>query len=148
MSTPSVPTVTPLHMGVLLTEVKDALIRDFHSRMHAAGFTDIRESHGCVFRHLPPEGLRLSDLADLAGLTKQSVGEHVGILEELGYVERAPDGRDGRVKIIRPTEKGRAAQTAARKAFLEVEASWADAIGEERVAGLRDALEAILELPS
>ena len=129
-----------------MTEVKEALIDDFHRRMHEAGFTDIRESHGCVFRHLPPEGLRLSDLADLARLTKQSVGEHVAVLEQLGYVERVPDDRDGRVKIIRPTRKGLASQKAARQAFLDVEASWADAIGEERVAAMRDALEAIREL--
>jgi DNA-binding MarR family transcriptional regulator len=148
MSSPS--TTTPFHVGVLLTEAKDALIADFHRRMHEAGYTDIRESHGCVFRHLPPEGLRLSDIAELARLTKQSVGEHVGVLEELGYVERVPDDRDGRVKIIRPTKKGLASQKAARQAFLDIEAGWAEQIGAERVAAMRDALEAIraLQVPS
>jgi DNA-binding MarR family transcriptional regulator len=148
MSSPS--TTLPLHIGVLLTDAKDALIAEFHRRMHEAGYTDIRESHGCVFRHLPPEGLRLSDIAELARLTKQSVGEHVAVLEELDYVERVPDEGDGRVKIIRPTKKGLAAQKAARKAFHDVEAHWAEVIGEERVADMRAALEAIhaLYLPS
>lgn len=149
MSSPSVTTPTA-HIGQLLVETKDALIDEFQSRMHEAGYTDIRESHGCVFRHLPPEGLRLSDIAELARLTKQSVGEHVVALEELGYVERVPDERDGRVKIIRPTEKGLASMVVARKAFADVEAAWGKAIGEERVAAMRDALEAIraLYLPS
>jgi DNA-binding MarR family transcriptional regulator len=148
MSSPS--TITPIHIGVLLTEVKDALIADFQRRMHEAGYTDIRESHGCVFRHLPPDGLRLSDIAELARITKQSVGEHVAVLESLGYVERVPDDRDGRVKIIRPTKKGLASQKAARKAFLDIEAKWAEEIGEERIAALRGALEAIraLHVPS
>jgi DNA-binding MarR family transcriptional regulator len=133
-------------MGQLLGDVKDALIDDLHERLHAAGFTDIRPAHGCVFRFIPPEGMRLSDLAAAARMTKQSVGEHVFELEQLDYIERVPDPADGRAKLIRPTKKGLASMQVARQAFAEIEAGWAQAVGERRVAELRSALEAVRAL--
>ncbi len=44
----------------------------------------MRPSHGCVFGNMRPHGVRLTDLAERARITKQSVGEIVADLEELG----------------------------------------------------------------
>ena len=63
------------------------------SRLNEAGHPAIRQGHGCVFRFIHEGGSRLTDLAESSGLTKQAVGEVVADLEELGYVERAPDPR-------------------------------------------------------
>ena len=75
-----------------------------------AGYTDIRPTHGCVFRFVHGDGMRLTELASLAGLTKQSVGEIVDDLVGLGYIERFPDPTDKRAKLIRLTAKGEDAQ--------------------------------------
>ncbi len=81
--------------------------------MEQAGYGDVRQAHGCVFGNIAEDGMRLTELSELAGMTKQGVGEAVSDLERLGYAERVADPSDGRAKIIRLTERGRAAQRAA-----------------------------------
>jgi DNA-binding MarR family transcriptional regulator len=112
-------------------------------RVEAAGYTDIRPGHGCVFGTIDPEGSRLTDLAHRANMTKQSVGEATSDLEQRGYVERVPDPNDGRAKIIRLTQRGREAHAIGRRLIDDLEREWAERYGEERVAALREALEEI-----
>jgi DNA-binding MarR family transcriptional regulator len=76
-------------------------------------------------------------------MTKQSVGEVVSDLEQRGYVERVPDPSDGRAKIIRLTDRGQEAMALGREIIEEIERDWAERYGAERVAALRDALEAV-----
>jgi DNA-binding MarR family transcriptional regulator len=116
---------------------------ELHRRYGVAGFGDIRPGHGCVFGNIDPEGTRLTDMAERARMTKQSVGEMVTDLERRGYLERVPDPTDGRVKIIRLTDGGREAQRVGRQLIDQVERDWAERYGEDRVAALRAALEAI-----
>jgi DNA-binding MarR family transcriptional regulator len=116
---------------------------ELSKRVEAAGFTDIRPSHGCVFGTIDPQGSRLTDLAQRANMTKQSVGEATNDLEQRGYVERVPDPVDGRAKIIRLTERGREAQATGRLLIADIEHEWEQRHGEGRVAELRDVLEAI-----
>jgi DNA-binding MarR family transcriptional regulator len=132
-----------LPMIRLLDVAFDEFSEELAKRIEAAGFTDIRPGHGCVFGTIEPQGSRLTELAQRANMTKQSVGEATSDLEERGYVERVPDPEDGRAKIIRLTERGREAQAIGRRLIDEVEREWADRYGEERVTALREALEAI-----
>jgi DNA-binding MarR family transcriptional regulator len=130
-----------------LIRLLDAALSNFSDelskRLAAAGFGDIRPGHGCVFGTIDPEGSRLTDLAERANMTKQSVGEATSNLELHGYLERVPDPDDGRAKIIRLTERGRDAQAVGRRLIDEIEREWAGRYGDERVAALRDALETI-----
>jgi DNA-binding MarR family transcriptional regulator len=112
-------------------------------RLATTAYGDIRPTHGCVFGHVDPGGSRLTDLADRANMTKQSVGEVVTDLEQLGYVQRDPDPSDGRAKIIRLTERGHEAQTFSWTLIDEIEREWAQRFGAERIAALREALEAV-----
>jgi DNA-binding MarR family transcriptional regulator len=121
----------------------DAFTEELNERLTQTPYNDIRITHGCVFGNIEPEGSRLTDLAERAHMTKQSVGEVATELEQKGYLERVPDPRDGRAKIIRLTERGREAQALGFGIINEIEADWADRFGAERVAALRDALEAI-----
>lgn len=127
----------------LLTVAKELMLADMRERLAAAGFGELRPTHGCVFRFVPSEGMRLTDLAARAEITKQTCGEIVNELESLGYVERLPDPADRRAKIIRLTERGAAAQAEARRLFAEIEAEWAARFGAERIAALRSLLEEI-----
>ena len=96
-----------------------------------------------MFGNIDAEGTRLTELAERARMTKQSVGEVTSDLEQRGYVERVPDPSDGRAKIIRLTERGRDAQALGIGLIDEIEQEWAERFGADRVAALRDALEAI-----
>ena len=123
----------------LLGTAVDGFSGELQRRLREAGLTDIRPGHGCVFGTVDPEGSRLTDLALRACMTKQSVAEATNDLEQLGYVERVPDPDDGRVKIIRLTERGREAQAMGRRLIDDIEREWAERYGEERIAALRDA---------
>jgi DNA-binding MarR family transcriptional regulator len=128
----------------LLTELKQAAIDELHRRLAEQGYPEIRDGHGCVFRFIESEGSRLTDLAERSGYTKQAVGEVVVDLEGLGYVERMPDPVDGRAKIIRLTERGREAFAAAMTIFADIERDWAERVGEERMATVREVLEELV----
>ncbi len=127
----------------LLGSAFDAFSDELERRLAETPYSDIRIAHGCVFGNIDPEGTRLTDLADRARMTKQSVGEVTSDLEQRGYLERVPDPSDGRAKIIRLTERGRDAQALGRELIDEIEQEWAERFGADRVAALREALKAI-----
>jgi DNA-binding MarR family transcriptional regulator len=120
-----------------------AFSEELTRRVADTRFSDIRITHGCVFGNIDPGGTRLTDLAERAFMTKQSVGEVVSDLEQRGYVERVPDPSDGRAKIIRLTDRGHEAMALGRAIIAEIEQEWAERYGAEKVAALRDALEAV-----
>lgn len=123
----------------------DAFAEELNRRLQATEFGDIRPGHGCVFGTIDVEnGSRLTELAERAVMTKQTVGEMVSDLEKRGYVERVADPSDGRAKIIRLTPRGRQAYLHGRRLIDEVERDWTERYGEERIAALRDALEAVV----
>jgi DNA-binding MarR family transcriptional regulator len=137
-----IPTGVPMIrlLGVAFDEFSEELSK----RVADAGYADIRPGHGCVFGNIDPQdGSRLTDLAERALMTKQSVGEVTSDLEQRGYVERVPDPADGRAKLIRLTPKGLEAFAIGRQLIDELEREWGERFGEERVAVLRDVLEAV-----
>ena len=127
----------------LLEIASETMFGDFHAELEAAGFGDIRPTHGCVFRFVRDEGMRLTAIAGAAGMTKQSVGEVVDDLVERGYVERFPDPADRRATLIRLTARGEEVQGIAYELFAGVEKRWAARYGPERFAQLRRLLEEI-----
>jgi DNA-binding MarR family transcriptional regulator len=130
-----------------MMEVKTAAVRKLFERLRDEGFSNVREGHGCVFGFIDTEnGSRLTDLAERAGLTKQAVGEAVAELEKFGYAERIPDRTDRRAKIIKLTPQGLEACLTGRRLFADIEREWAEQLGEELVASLREAAERIAAL--
>lgn len=85
---------------------------------------------------LPPNGLRLTDLAEGAQVTVQSMGELIDLLERAGYVERISDSADRRAKRIRYTDRGRTAHERGREIMLELQQLWAQRIGAVRFESL------------
>jgi DNA-binding MarR family transcriptional regulator len=127
----------------LLDIALEALLAEFREELVASGYEDIRPTHGCVFRFVREDGMRLTELATLAGITKQSAGELVDDLVELDYVERIADPGDRRAKLICLTERGRQAQRVGYGLFGELEKRWAETFGEQRVEAMRELLEEI-----
>src|SRR5262249_29884323 len=69
----------------------------------------VRPAHTALFPHLDFEGIRLTDLARRAGITKQAAGQLVDDLVGAGMVERVRDPTDRRAKRIRFSRRGYAA---------------------------------------
>jgi DNA-binding MarR family transcriptional regulator len=130
-------------LPALMELASEAMYEDFRRLLDESGIDDVRPTHGCVFRFLHGDGMRLTELASLAGLTKQSVGEIVDDLERLGYLERFPEPTDKRAKLIRLTEKGLEAQGIGFSLFEKVETDWAEAFGADRITALRALLEEV-----
>jgi DNA-binding MarR family transcriptional regulator len=130
-------------MAGLFEIAKDAFFEDFRTELEQTEFADIRPTHGCVFRFVKGGGLRLTVLAEMAGMTKQSVGEIVDDLVARGYVKRIPDPDDKRAKIICLTERGERAQATGLALFAKVEKQWAKRYGADRIAQARELLEEV-----
>ena len=121
----------------------EALFVEFRAELEAAGYGDVRPTHGCVFRFVREDGMRPTELATLAGMTKQSIGEIVDDLAAKGYVQRIPDPADRRAKLICLTKKGEEAQRVGFRLFAELERRWADRYGAQRIGAMRELLEEI-----
>ena len=143
MPAPSHIPLSQIPLPGLLELASETMFLDFRADLESAGYGDIRATHGCVFRFVRDQGMRLTDLAAAAGMTKQSVGEVVDDLADRGYVERFPDPEDRRAKLIRLTDRGKEAQALAYDLFQGVERRWAERYGPKRFAQLRQLLEEI-----
>jgi DNA-binding MarR family transcriptional regulator len=109
-------------------------------RLAAAGHADLRPALLAVGQHVRQDGSRIPELPDRAHLTKPTVGHAVDELARLGYVERVPDPRDGRAKLVVMTARARDAERVARAAIADLRAAWAEAMAP----GELDELEALL----
>jgi DNA-binding MarR family transcriptional regulator len=128
------------NLGNLLRDPAFFMNERLLERVAAAGFSDIRIAHTAVFQHVLDAGSRITELAERAQLTKPTVVYLVNDLEAMGYVERTPDPDDGRAKLVRLTERGRAARHVGRAALVALETEWSTALGEERLGQLRELL--------
>ncbi|MFL5833390.1 MAG: MarR family winged helix-turn-helix transcriptional regulator [Solirubrobacterales bacterium] len=140
------PRILPIHIPLtaLLDLVFEAMRNEFRGAIEASEFDDLRITHGSVFRYVRETGMRLTEIAERANVTKQSAGEIVDELVDRGYVERAPDPLDGRAKLVCLTTRGERAQEFGFRAFAAIERHWAERFGAERIAELRRTLEAIV----
>ncbi len=131
----------PPNIAELLRGPFQILVDELHEGLAEAGYPDIRPAHGNVFGYIRKEGSRLTELAERAQLTKQTMGYLVDYLEERGYVKREPDPGDKRAKIVRLTGEGRELVGVAREIMGRIEARWAELLGEDRMEQLRELLK-------
>ena len=110
-------------------------------RLRAAGFDDVRFSHGFVFQHLVPGPLPVGELARRMDVSQQAASKAAAELERLGYLERTPDPADARVRRLGLSERGREAIAAGRDARAAV----ADELGAVLGAGRTSLRGALLE---
>lgn len=139
-------TAAQLNLAQLLRLPFQALVAELHERLAAAGYADIRPTHTIIFALVGPEGIRLNELAERAQLTKQVINYLVASIEECGYVERVPDPKDGRGKIVRLTERGQEASRTGRAIIQSIEVEWANQLGETGMDELRALLEQLIRL--
>lgn len=129
------------NIGILVRIAFHAVVQGVTEGLAQAGFEDIRPAHTAVFQHIKAEGSRLSELAERAQMTNQSMGYLVDYLEERGYVERVPDPSDRRATLIRLTERGWEQVKASLRVLAKIEADWAGMLGKREVGELRRLLQ-------
>jgi DNA-binding MarR family transcriptional regulator len=129
-------------MIAALLRVPYQVVMNHVAQQLRAEFPDLRPAHLIVFQIIdhPPAGTRLTELAERAQMTPQSMGELIDVLEGHGYVERIPDPTDRRAKLIRYTEHGWAAYERGAESVAAIQASWAQVLGDEKFGHLVDLL--------
>lgn len=135
----------PPPLLAVIARAEMAMSRELLARLDAAGYGDQTLAQSRVFGAIPPDGIRLTDLAERVQLTKQAVGELVDQMEAAGYVARSTDPSDARAKLIGFTEKGWRAVDVALAIFGEMEGEIAERVGARRVDAARRVLEAVPE---
>jgi DNA-binding MarR family transcriptional regulator len=124
-------------------ELFDLVWRRLRHELATAGQAiapELRPSQRRVLARTPPDGMRVGELAARTRMTAQSLGQYVEVLRHLGYLESIPDPHDRRVKLIRPTPRGREVGAAGRREIRRLEERWAAAIGEPGWQQLRTVL--------
>lgn len=129
--------VPPPLLGALLRMPVDAVHRRIVADLHAAGFTDLSESHMSVLRYPGPQGRRPSDVADELRMSKQAVNYLLGGLERAGYVLRSDDPDDRRSRRIELTERGEAVRQTIRATVANIESELAHELGDRAFEQLR-----------
>jgi DNA-binding MarR family transcriptional regulator len=140
----------PRHFAALMDLAWRAFRRELTERVgaearrrSAATGTQLRPSHLRLLSMTPVAGMRVTDLAGRAGMTKQALGEFVAALQRAGLVEVATDPRDRRVRLVHPTPAGRRLRRLVESAIDDTEGHWRAKVGEARWATFREVLAEI-----
>ena len=99
-------------------------------------------AHIHITRHLAVGGSRLTDLAASAGMSKQAMGDLVDQCEAWGLVRREPDPHDRRARRVVFTESGLAWLEAFRRAVIQAEDEFRQAVGADVATVVALGLEA------
>jgi len=119
------------------------MVRNAHKR----GRPDIKPAHNYLFAILGDDGDRAASLASRAGMTRQSMGEVIRDLVDLGILEMAPDPHDGRAKIVRYTPEGKRFASAGYVHLRDLEKVFEQEFGADYEAA-RLVLERVVDLIS
>jgi DNA-binding MarR family transcriptional regulator len=131
-------------IGLVLRLVYQHYAQDIEAALREAGFGDIRPAAANVFPFVPPGGITVSRLAELARVRKQSMAQAVDQLERTGYVERRPNPRDHRSRLVFLTDRGASVPPVTHAAAERVEQRWAQLTSPAEFETLRASLLRLL----
>lgn len=139
--------VTRDDLGFLLAKATQRWNELLQERFTTAGFADVRPSYGSILVPLFEEdGLRLTELARRARLSKQTMTTMVRLLERDGFVMRRSDPTDGRAAIVSLTADGRRLEPVAAAILGELEQLARERLGAEALEDVRRGLRELMAL--
>ncbi len=112
-------------------------------QVHAAGFQELRYSHGFVFQHLLGGPRSISELAGLLDVTQQAASKTVAELERLGFIEDTASD-DARVRRVCLSARGMAAVEKGRSVRSELQKRLERSHGPRAVEATRQLLAEVL----
>lgn len=140
------PYAAPLdHIGWRLWRLAWAWKARFEAEMVALGHGWFAEARSAVLAHLGPQGAPQAALPGRMGLTKQAVQQLVDDLVRDGIVERRPDPRDTRGRLVVLTPAGLKVMADADAVKRRIEAEYRGLLGAGRFDGLSRDLDALHE---
>ncbi len=123
--------------------LNERAIEEVRRRFNLPG---LRPAHTTLFPHIDLDGTRLTELAKRVGISKQGVGQLVEEMVRMGGLERRPDPRDGRAKLICfPSDEG-FSLFSGLAVLADLEQSLAEEIGADRMRDLHETLRSLLNV--
>ena len=123
--------VLPDHIFRWLEAVSRRMAAEL-SGLSFSRFAGLRGGQRRVLQMIPPGGIRITDLAQVADMTKQAAGEFADRLEAGGFTVTRRDGRDRRARLVERTPAGDEAAAAVSRAIAAVERNWRAEVGPAR----------------
>jgi DNA-binding MarR family transcriptional regulator len=114
--------------------------------VRAAGSDDLTLAQSRIAQRLNREGIRVTEIAEQAGVTKQTAGALVDELEANGYVTREPDPADARARLVVLTDRGERLCATAATEVAKIEAEWRAHLGAKAYDELRAALVSLRDV--
>jgi DNA-binding MarR family transcriptional regulator len=136
--------VTGVPLARLFAMAYRLLVDELHERLVDRGWTGVRPAFGFVLLALRDGPASLRDLPDVLGTTKQAVSKLVDAMVAAGLAQRVPDPGDARAKRVQLSARGRTLLADVEEIWADLEAEWAQTLGDARLDGLRADLETVL----
>jgi DNA-binding MarR family transcriptional regulator len=140
---PAAATLRQTNTGRLLLKAMRAFNEQSMTAIRALGHADLSLAHAAVLPHIDVTGTRLTEIAERAGLRKQSASQLVDELVTAGYVVKKPDPIDKRASLIGFTRRGRQFLEHAAGVKRDIEDGLERALGTASYRELRRLLEAL-----
>ena len=131
--------VLPDHIFRWLEAVSRRMAAEL-SGLSISRFAGLRGGQRRVLQMIPPGGIRITDLALIAGMTKQAIGEFADRLEAGGFAVSRRDERDGRARLVSRTPVGDEASAESSRAIAAVEQRWREEVGPARYDAMKEVL--------
>jgi DNA-binding MarR family transcriptional regulator len=134
----------PLPLARLFAMALRSLVDDLHVRLRERGWEDARPAYGFVLLAAREGSTSVTELAQLAGMTKQAASKLVDSMEAADYVARTGDDADQRRRPVVLTEQGRRFLATVEDIYTVLEEEWSAVIGRDQVEALRAGLTEVL----
>ena len=139
--------LTRSNLGFRLAKASHRWNELLAERFRGAGYGEVRPSYGSILVPLFEEdGLRMGELAERAGLSKQTMTTMVRLLERDGLVARTRDPGDGRAWLVSLTDRSRAFRPVAARVLAELDALVEERLGTSELASFHRFLEEVRSL--
>ncbi len=135
------------HVGWRLWQATQRWKRELDDGLVAMGYSWAAEARANVIMHVGRSGIRQSELVRRMGLSKQAVQQLLDDLVADGIVERRPDPRDSRARLIVFTVAGRRMLADSNLVKERIEAEYRSVLGEKRFRAFMEMLTELNERP-
>jgi DNA-binding MarR family transcriptional regulator len=128
----------------LVLRASQAERRETLARLRHRGYADVTHADTALLASLDTADTTISALARRCGITRQAASQQAALLERKGYVTREPDPADSRATLVGRTAKGNALLADALQIVADIESGYAEHLGAERLAALKELLTDLL----
>jgi DNA-binding MarR family transcriptional regulator len=146
MSSPGPGDLSRTPLIALVHWANKALQTDMVLFAHRAGHQGVKQAHNAVFATLHATPQRTTDMAAAMGITRQSMGEIVRDLVDLGILDMVPDPHDGRAKLVGYSEEGLRVAGDGFAHIRDLEQRFVEELGAEDYETARRVLQRVTEM--